>query len=119
MTGDSGVTLGLDLFELYRAGRQSLPPVSGEFFTAGASVAAAGAKADPLFSRHEIFGGAKGPAYAEWTELKNTIERFLKETSDNVEDVASALVLAANTYASTDHVASQELDRLKRENHVE
>jgi hypothetical protein len=118
MTGDTGITLGLDLFELYRAGKQSLPSVAAEFTVAAGSLTSAGGSADPLFTRPAIFGGNKGPAHAEWMELKGSVERFLAQTSDNLLDTGTALVLAANTYAASDEIARQELDRLKHENGV-
>ena len=112
MPGDQGVTLGLDLAELYRAGRVTLPAGAAEIQEAGRAVAKA-ASAESCFTRPAIFGGTKGPAHAEWEELRASLDRFLNETADNLLDAGAALVLAAQTYASTDDAARQELDRLK------
>jgi hypothetical protein len=114
MPGDSGTTLGLDLAELYRAGRVTLPTGAAEIKAAGAAVAKA-ASADACFTRPDIFGGSKGPALAEWEELRASLDRFLNETADNMIDAGTALVLAAENYASSDAAAKAELDRLKVE----
>jgi hypothetical protein len=114
MPGDQGVTLGLDLAELYRAGMVTLPDAAAEIKEAGYAVARA-FSAESCFTRPEIFGGAKGPAYTEWEELRAGLDRFLSETADNMIDAGDALVLAVRTYASTDADASRELDRLKGE----
>ena len=119
MAGDHGTSLGLDLWELYRAGKQSLPAVAMEFYVACNHVRHAGSAADGAFSRPPIFGGAKGPAFGEWTELMNTIGRFLEETADNLDATGTALVMAADSYAETDRAAGRELERLKHEHHTE
>jgi hypothetical protein len=118
MPGDRGTTLGLDLWELYRAGK-SLPAVAMEYYVACNYVRWAGEMAEPAFTRPALFGGTKGPACAEWMELMGTIGRFLWDTADNLEATGAALVLAADTYAETDRAASRELERLKREHHTE
>jgi hypothetical protein len=115
MPGDRGVTLGLDLAELYRAGSVFLPAVADEFAGSAVAVSNVLASAAPLFDRDPIFGGSKGPAYAEWEELRSTIGGYLNDTTENLRDVGRALVLAANNYASTDGAAKAELDRLKTE----
>lgn len=112
---DSGADLGFDLFELYRAGKQNLPNVAAEYGAAASSVKAAGSQAADAFSRPEQFGGARGPAYAEWSELQKIIEKLLYETEDNMIDTGQALILAANTLAATDQAAKDNLDKLKSE----
>jgi hypothetical protein len=114
MPGDKGVTLGLDLAELYRAGRVTLPNGADEIKEAGQAVARA-ASAASCFTRPAIFGGTKGVAHAEWEELRSSLDRFLSETADNMLDAGAALVMAAENYASTDAAAKRELDRLKVE----
>jgi hypothetical protein len=115
MPGDSGVTLGLDLAELYRAGKVTVPNGAVEIKAAGEALARV-ASAGSCFTRPDIFGGAKGAAYAEWEELRATLDRFLNETADNMNDAAAALVLAAETYASTDDTAARdEFKRLRGE----
>src|SRR5687767_12585232 len=112
MPGDKGTELGLELWELYRAGRQSLPSVAMEFYVACNHVRHAGDSAEGAFARPPMFGGANGPALAEWMELMSTIGRFLEDTADNLDATGTALVLAAETYAETDRAASRELQRL-------
>jgi hypothetical protein len=114
MPGDKGVTLGLDLAELYRAGRVTLPNGAAEIKAAGQAVARA-VSAESCFTRPAIFGGSRGLAHAEWEELRASLDRFLSETADNMIDAGAALVLAADNYASTDADAKRELDRLKVE----
>jgi uncharacterized protein YukE len=114
MPGDQGVTLGLDLAELYRAGRLTLPNGAAEIREAGAAVARA-ISAESCFTRPAIFGGSKGLAHAEWEELRASLDRFLTETADNMVDAGQALITAAENYASTDEAAAGELNRLKGE----
>jgi hypothetical protein len=114
VTGDSGTTLGLDLAELYRAGAVFLPAVADEFAQAASAVGKA-SDVESAFSRDPIFAGYRGPAYQVWESLRADLDKFLHDTSDNLRDVGAALVLAANTYASTDEDARKELDRLKVE----
>jgi len=119
MPGDRGVTLGLDLWELYRAGKQSLPAVATEYYNAGFRVGRAGALVEGAFTRPAIFGGAQGPACGEWMELMSTIMRFLGDTGENLDATGEALVMAANTYSETDRAAGRELHRLISEHHTE
>lgn len=112
---DSGKDLGLDLFELYKAGKQHLPHVASEYTSAGASVSGASSAAS-CFQRHQIFGGTNGPAFQEWNELRDTVQTFLNDTGNNLNETGQALVLAADTYSATDSAARDELERLKREN---
>ena len=119
MPGDHGTTLGLDLWELYRAGKQSLPAVAMEYYVASNYVRHSGDAAEPAFSRPAMFGGIQGPAFGEWVELMRTIARFLEDTGDNLDATGTALVMAADAYAETDHRAGRELHRLIREHHTE
>jgi hypothetical protein len=110
---DSGADLGFELFELYRAGKQNLPNVAAEYHSAALSVASALSQASSAFTRPAQFGGAQGPAYGEWSELQQTIEKVLYETEDNMLDTGAALILAANTLAASDTDAKTALDKLK------
>jgi hypothetical protein len=112
---DSGKDLGLDLFNLYKAGTQNLPEVAAEYTAAGTHAANALNAAAGAFQRHQIFGGSSGPAYAEWNELGQTIAKFLHDSGENLKETGEALVLAANNYAATDQAAKAELDNLKRQ----
>jgi len=112
---DTGIDLGADLWRLYRAGRQSLPAVAREFASACINVWNAGDDAQPAFERPAKFAGTTGPVCDEWVELAATVARFLEQTKNNLEDTGIALILAADTYARADDVASHELERLKRE----
>jgi len=119
MPGDRGVTLGLDLWELYRAGKQSLPAVATEYYDAGFRVGRAGSFAEEAFTRPAMFGGTQGPACGEWMELMSTIMKFLGDTGEALDDTGAALVMAANTYAETDRAAGRELQRLITDHHTE
>jgi hypothetical protein len=112
---DTGQDLGLDLAELYRAGSVYLPKVADEFAAAAAATRSVSIGTDRTFVRDELFGGKRGPAYQAWEDLRADLEKFLNDTNNNLRDAGRALVLAANTYASTDDAAKKELDRLKTE----
>jgi hypothetical protein len=118
MPGDRGTSLGLDLWELYRAGRQSLPAVAMELYVAANHVRAAGEMAESPFNRPAFLGGVKGPACGEWMELMYTIGRFLEDSADSIDATGTALVMAADAYAETDRAAGRELERLKNEHHT-
>jgi hypothetical protein len=119
MPGDRGTELGLDLWELYRAGSQSLPAVAREFYTASRHVRTAGEWVEQAFTRPSMFGGTFGPARTDWMDLMGMIKKFLEDTADNLDATGEALVLAAQTYAETDRAAGRELIRLIREHDTE
>jgi len=112
---DKGVDLGADLYKLEIMATRNLPDVAAEYSTAAAHVGATDGGGG-AFSRDPIFGGTQGPAYVPWTELRDTVKKFLSDTDYNLTETAHALQLAVQAYAETDSAASHELDRLRKQN---
>lgn len=114
---DRGEDLGVDLYELWRAGQDNLPTVSREYAVATAYVADASDGLAAALWRPTRFhrGGAHGPAYAPWVELRDELQRILADTAVNLELVGDALCLAATRYARTDAAAAEELKRRRHD----
>lgn len=100
----SGEELGADLADLYTAGRFKLTALAAEFSTAGTALFNTAADSS-LFARHPQLGGSLGPAKGPWDDLRDEIVGLLKETATNLEDTGTALMMAAEEYASTDAAA--------------
>ncbi|MBV1851621.1 hypothetical protein [Catellatospora tritici] len=115
---DHGRDLGADLFRLYTMAKTNLPDVAVEYADAAAFVSDTDVGLSAAFTRPAQFGGPQGPAYRSWTELRDTVHRFLSDTDENLDETAQALLLAADTYAGTDYAAKVEFERLKRESRV-
>jgi hypothetical protein len=113
---DKGQDLGADLFRLYKMAKVNLPDVSGEYSDAAGFVGGTDTGLAKAFGRHAQFGGANGPAYQPWVELRDTVKKFLSDTDYNLDETAQALLLATDAYAATDNAAKTELDRLKHDN---
>ncbi|MDI1461987.1 hypothetical protein QEZ54_13515 [Catellatospora sp. KI3] len=113
---DHGRDLGADLFRLYTMAKTNLPDVAAEYGAAAGFVG--GADAAAAFTRPAQFGGAQGPAYQPWLELRDTLRSFLADTDENLDETARALLLATDAYAGTDYAAKVEFERLKRESRV-
>jgi hypothetical protein len=109
---DKRVDLGADLYKLDVMATRNLPGVAGEYATA----AATDGGLTGAFSRDSVFGGAQGPAYGPWTELSDTVKKFLGDTDYYLTETAHALKLAVQAYAETDCAASDELKRLRTQN---
>jgi hypothetical protein len=110
---DSGKDLGVDLYDLWRAGRDNLPSVAHQYRVASGFIATDLAA---TFRRSDRLGGPYGQAYRAWAALRDDVERILTETADNLDAVAEALCLATQRYAGTDAEAAEEFRRLIRVN---
>lgn len=113
---NSGTDLGADLYDLWKAGKDNLPSVAGEYATAGNAVGRTDAGQTNAFMRPTQFGGAYGPVYGPWTQLRDTLESILLQTKKNLEATGLALCLAASEYAKTDSAAAAEFRRLRQVN---
>jgi|HigsolmetaAR206D_1030411.scaffolds.fasta_scaffold06125_4 hypothetical protein len=113
---NSGVDLGADLYDLWKAGKGNLPAVAREFVSARSALDRSEQGLSSAFMRPAEFGGGTyGPVYAPWTQLRDTLEKILSDTANHLEQAAEALCLAATEYARTDSAAKAEFDRLRRE----
>jgi hypothetical protein len=114
---DKGTGFGLDLYELWQAGRDRLPTVALQYTEANNAVAHTddGLAAAFLRSPH-LSGDSYGPVYPAWKTLRDELQTILHDTAKNLELVGEALCLAANEYAKADSAAEKEFNRLKRDN---
>jgi hypothetical protein len=105
----SGHQLGVDLAELWDAGKNQLPQVAGEFSIA--------ANALPTSISGIMYrsGGVGANASSAWGSLAAALHGHLTTTADNLMDTGVALVYAANNYAGTDDEARAEFERRKKE----
>lgn len=113
---DSGTDLGADLYGLYKMAKVNLPDVANEYGAAASQVAATDASVAGAFTRSSEFGGTYGSAYQSWLDVRDTIKRYLSDSSTNLQDTAQALLTAVDAYSASDNGAATELSRLKNEN---
>jgi hypothetical protein len=110
----SGRELGVDLSELWHAGKHLLPQVAGEFNKAQQT-------SNPYCSGAFYRGGGLGAgdgafgAYFVWRDLADKLDEILTTTQTNLVDTGTALVIAANNYAHTDAEARAEFEARKSE----
>jgi hypothetical protein len=110
---DRGNDLGVDLHELWLAGKQYLPEVAEQFNGALAHTRRA-ADYDFAFHRSAAFGGGgNGPAFGPFTALRDQLSDVYVETWRVLSDAAIALIIAANTYAETDDAAKRKFESLR------
>jgi hypothetical protein len=102
----TGEELGADLADLYNAGRFKLTALADEFSTAATNLFNVGAT-DGLFARHPQLNGSLGSVKGPWDDLHDQIVGLLKETTANLQDTGTALMMAAEEYASTDAAAEK------------
>ncbi|MGX7669176.1 hypothetical protein [Plantactinospora sp. DSM 117369] len=113
---NSGADLGADLYDLWRAGKDNLPSVAGEYATAADAVGNAASGMTRAFARPARFGGFYGPTFESWQNLRFDLEAILNETADNLRDTGEALCLAATEYSASDETARAEFNRLRQDN---
>jgi hypothetical protein len=116
---NTGIELGADLYDLWRAGREHLPLVAVEYAIANRRIAETDATLSTAFLRPEEFGGnggTYGPVYEKWRALRDEFQRMLADTAVNLDLTGDVLCLAAAEYARTDAESARELERLKLDN---
>lgn len=111
-----GEALGVELVDLWHAGRIGLPRIAEAYVEANHTLAGT-ADHDDAFSRgyggeYYAGGASSGKVSGPWTQLRNTIQTILGNTANNVEQAGVTLVHVADCYAQTDTEAG---DRLRRE----
>lgn len=92
--------IGANLEELYKGGKQELPPIAKSFHDA-ASVLLGASAAGPLSHHAELGLGSSGPV-AGYDDLKHAIASCCKSSGDVMTDVAAAIVTTAQNLAETD-----------------
>lgn len=112
---DHGTDLGADLYELEKAAKDYLPTVSAVYVDAAAKCDAVFNELDNALRRPATFGGSFGPAHGPYVQLHNLVTGFLKSTSTNLDDTATALDKATQQYAQNDGDAAAEFDRRRQD----
>lgn len=110
----SGYSLGVDLYELWRAGKVNIPDVAAQFNAATGPLGTARSDGGWFRSCEVGAGGVYGAGEA-FGELAETLHGYLLKTHDNLISTGEAIVKAANDYHLTDTAARDEFDRRKRE----
>ncbi|GIF12390.1 hypothetical protein [Actinoplanes teichomyceticus] len=99
--------LGVDLYNLWTAGKDNYPSVAYQYTEALRSIDATEPGLAYAFRRPEVFGGgACGPVYQPWRDLRDGLAAVLGETRANLLGVADVLCMAVRTYQETDDEAA-------------
>jgi hypothetical protein len=99
-------TLGVDLYSLWRAGKDNYPSVADQIAEASSSINAAESGLTFAFWQPDAFGGGTyGPVYQRWRDLRDDLVKILDETRTNLTDTAEALCMAVTTYIGADDQA--------------
>ncbi|MFV2018197.1 hypothetical protein [Micromonospora sp. LOL_023] len=115
-TGDSspgdvgaGKRLGAHLYYLYRAGRNELPEVAAVYAQLTTQIHAVAGELATQFDRP---GLGMEPAHLRLLELRDETHDVLRQTCLRMQEVGTALVEIADSYAATDEEAATEFSRL-------
>jgi hypothetical protein len=99
--------LGVDLYGLWKAGKDNYPSVAYQFAQALRGIDATERGLSYAFQRPDIFGGgAYGPVYQPWRDLRDGLAAAVGETRTNLLGVAEVLCMAVQTYRETDDEAA-------------
>jgi hypothetical protein len=86
--------LGVDLYSLWKAGKDNYPSVADEYSSASSSIEATEPGLALAFWRPDVFGGGTyGPVYQRWRGLRDDIVQILQRTESNLRDTAEALCM--------------------------
>jgi hypothetical protein len=109
-----GYDLGVDLFELWYAGKTLLPDVAEQFHLAGGSLSS-GASSNPCYRGGGIGTDGTYGAGTAIAALGSTLNDYVATTYNNLYYVGLALIEQANDYADTDAAARDEFEKRKKE----
>lgn len=112
---DVGKDLGVDIYELWLAGKEKLPAVAAQYDEARRNVAKTDDNALTALTIPSDLLGNHGEVLGPWRALRDELLKILSETGTNLTMAADALVMAADAYAETDHRAGRVFDRLTQE----
>ncbi len=99
--------LGVDLYGLWKAGKDNYPSVAHQYAQALRWIDATERGLNYAFQRPEVFGGgAYGPVHRPWRDLRDGLAAVLAETRTNLLGVAEVLCMAVKTYQETDDEAA-------------
>jgi hypothetical protein len=110
-----GEYLGVELADLWHAGKIGMPRIAEAYVEANRTLAAT-SNNEGAFSRgyggESYTGGASsGKVMGPWTQHRNTIQTILGNTANNVMEAGTVLVHIADAYASTDGAAATRLQQ--------
>lgn len=109
-----GYDLGVDLFELWYAGKKLLPPVAEQFHEANGSLST-GSSSSPAYRGGGIGTEGSYGAGSAIMDLGDSLGTFVAQTYNNIFYVGQALVDAANEYEGADSTAIAEFEKRKKE----
>ena len=109
-----GYDLGVDLYELWHAGKHLIPDVAEQFHQAGEALDGASSSWAWYRSGDLGSGGSYG-AHSEFLALKSSLDGYLAQTYNNLHYTGIALVEAANDYEGTDAEAREEFEKRKKQ----
>lgn len=110
----SGRDLGVDLYELWHAGKNLLPVVAEEFSVAHGTLSS-GSMSNPAYRGGGIGTEGSYGAGSAIMALGDVLEGYLARTNNNLYYTGQALVDAANTYEGADSAAIAEFEKRKKE----
>lgn len=111
----SGKIFGANLYDLYRAGRVLLPGVARTYAEQTTRIHGI---TGSMQSQFDLPGRGPNAAHRSLLELRDEVHEVLRQTSLRMAEVAAALVLTAERYASTDEAAVREFTRLLGADHA-
>jgi hypothetical protein len=112
---DVGRDLGVDIQQLWMAGKEKLPAVASEYRAAAGLVASTEASTLCALTLPSALLGGRGDVLGPWTGLRDELLKILRDTADNLDAAADALLMAADAYARTDRGARDTFDRLRQD----
>jgi hypothetical protein len=99
--------LGVDLYNLWKAGKDNYPSVANQYAQALRGIDATERGLSYAFQRPDVFGGGTyGPVYQPWRDLRDGLAAALGETRTNLLGVAEVLCMAVRTYQEADDEAA-------------
>ncbi|MFI1992066.1 hypothetical protein [Actinoplanes sp. NPDC020271] len=102
--------LGVELGQLWDAGHRDLPAVTAVLTSARSDLTRAPRAWESAFRRPVEFGtGHHGKVYTALSRMNDVMVTILRDSAENLNLAAEALLLAAEVYADTDERAAREL----------
>jgi hypothetical protein len=109
----TGYDLGVDLYELWHAGKNLIPDVAEQFHLAYGDLQA-GNDSGPWYRGNGIGVGGQYGCHSEFQALMSTLDGHIAQTYNNLYFTGQALVEAANNYDLVDGEAGAEFTRRKQ-----
>ncbi|HWS31397.1 MAG TPA: hypothetical protein VN408_01495 [Actinoplanes sp.] len=102
--------LGVDLYELLKAGKENYPSVALQYSIAVNALDATERGLAAAFRRPDVFGGGTfGVVHDYWRDLRDQVADALNQTRSSLEDTGAVLCMAVAVYEKTDAEAAESL----------